>query len=255
MKKIAFRLSRHLMALYLLLFTLPSHAQTTLVAVAANFSKPIADIADAFEKATGHTAKLSLGSSGKFVSQIENGAPFEVFLSADESAPQRLEKNGYAVADSHYTYAIGRLVLWSATQGFVDNTGLVLTQGQFAHIAIADPKLAPYGAAAVDYLQRHQQLNAIEPRIVMGENIAQTYQLVASGNAELGFVALSQVIDEGRIQRGSGLIIPPEQYNTIKQNLVLLTLGKDNPAAQALVSYMKTPAAQAIIRQYGYDLP
>ena len=230
-------------------------ADATIVAVASNFTKPMTEIAAAFEKATGHTAKLSFGSTGKFVTQIENGAPFEVFFSADETGPSKLEKDGYAVNGSKHIYALGKLVLWSATPGLVDEHTKVLSTGNFKHLAIADPKLAPYGAAAVDYLDKQQLLEKLQAVLVLGENITQTHQFISSGNAELGFVALSQVIENGEIGTGSGWIIPSEQHKPIKQAVVLLNLGKDNPAALALVDFLKSDSAKAIIKQYGYQLP
>ena len=240
-----------------LLFSLVSCsllADATIVAVASNFTKPMNDIAAAFEKSTGHSAKLSFGSSGKFVSQIENGAPFEVFLSADESAPAKLEKDGFAVSGSRFTYALGKLVLWSAQPGLVDAQGQVLSTGSFKHLAIADPKLAPYGAAAIDYLKRVNLIEKLQPLLVFGENITQTQQFISTGNAELGFVALSQVIENGKISSGSGWIVPSEQYSTIRQGALLLQAGAENPAATALLKFLKSPEALTIIRKYGYDL-
>ena len=239
----------------LLAISFSSYAATTLVAVAANFSKPMSEIAVEFEKATGHSAKLSLGSSGKFVSQIENGGPFEVLLSADETGPQKLTQEGYAVLNSQFTYALGKLVLWSATPGYVDDQGTVLSTGNFKHIAVADPKLAPYGAAAMEVLKNKGLQTKLQPIMVMGENIAQTYQFVSTGNAELGFIALSQVIDNGKINKGSAWMIPNTDYSPIKQGAVLLKLGANNPAALALLDYLKSAPALAIIEKYGYDLP
>ncbi len=236
------------------LFSACATADATIVAVAANFTKPMTEIAEVFAKATGHSAKLAFGSSAKFVSQIENGAPFEVFLSADESAPAKLDSDGYAVAGTRFTYALGKLVLWSAQPGLVDAQGQVLTTGSFKHLAVADPKLAPYGAAAIDFLKRKQLLEKIQPLLVLGENITQTHQFVSTGNAELGFVALSQVIENGKIGSGSGWIIPSSEYSSIKQGAVLLQAGAENPAAVALVKFLKSTEALAIIRKYGYDL-
>ncbi len=238
----------------LLTVSVISKADTTLVAVAANFTKPMTDIAEAFEKTTGHSAKLSFGSSGKFVAQIENGAPFEVFLSADDKAPAKLEQSGFAVANSHFTYAIGKLVLWSATANLVDAQGEILSKGGFKHIALADPKLAPYGAAALEVLKNKNLLNKLQPLFVQGENIAQTYQFVSTGNAELGFVALSQVIDNGKISSGSAWQIPENLYTPLHQEAVLLKKGEDNPAASALMQFLKSPEAKAIISKYGYSL-
>jgi molybdate transport system substrate-binding protein len=243
------------MVLALLLVGHPSWAATTLVAVAANFSKPMTEIAAEFVKATGHSAKLSFGSTGKFVSQLEHGGPFEVLLSADEKAPKRLVESGLALSNSQFTYAIGRLVLWSAKPGYVDDQGKILTVGGFKHIALADPKLAPYGVAAVEVLKKLGLFDKLQPLFVQGENIAQTFQFVSTSNAELGFIALSQVIENGKIAKGSGWIIPREDYSPIRQDAVLMKKGTENPAATALLDYLKSAPALAIIEKFGYDLP
>ena len=236
-------------------FSLNSQAATVLVAVASNFTKPMTEIAEAFEKATGHSANLAFGSSGKFVSQLENGGPFEVFLSADTSHPAELEKSGFAVSGSQFTYAVGKLVLWSATPGLVDDQGQVLSKGGFKHLALADPKLAPYGAAAMEVMKNLNVLDKLQPLFVLGENIAQTYQFISTGNAELGFIALSQVIGkDGKITEGSGWIVPSILHSPIFQDAILLKKGAENPAAPALLKFLKSPEAQAIIRKYGYDL-
>jgi molybdate transport system substrate-binding protein len=227
-------------------------AATTLVAVAANFSKPMSEIAAEFEKATGHIATLSFGSSGKFVSQLENGAPFDALLSADEAGPIKLEQDGFAVAGSRFTYALGKLVLWSATPGYVDDQGKVLISGSFKHLALADPKLAPYGAAGLEVLKGLNVQDTLQPLLVQGENIAQTYQFISTGNAELGFVALSQVYENGKVATGSGWIIPADRHTPIKQSAVLMINGAENPAAVALLSYLKSAPALAIIKKYGY---
>ncbi|MCX7098798.1 MAG: molybdate ABC transporter substrate-binding protein [Methylococcales bacterium] len=247
--------SRFCLSLLLLAFSTAPFAATTLVAVAANFSKPMTEIAAEFEKATGHSAKLSFGSSGKFVSQIENGGPFEVLLSADEKGPETLAQSGLAVKESQFTYALGRLVLWSAKPGYVDGEGKILTTGGFKHLALADPKLAPYGAASVALIKKMGLFEKLQPLFVQGENIAQTYQFVSTGNAELGFVALSQVIDNGKISSGSGWIIPSTEHAPIKQGAILLKKGAENPAATALMDYLKSAPAVTIIKKYGYDLP
>lgn len=230
------------------------HADTTLVAVSANFSKPMTEIAAAFEKNTGHSAKLSFGSSGKFVTQIENGAPFEVFLAADNESSAKLQLDGFAVPKSNFIYAIGKLVLWSAEPDFIDSQGQILAKGSFKHLALADPKRAPYGAAAAQVLKTKKLFAQLEPLFVQGENIAQTYQFVSTGNAELGFVALSQVIDTatGKITAGSAWLIPETLYAPLQQEAVLLNKGASNPAAIALLSFLKNEAALAIIRKYGY---
>lgn len=240
----------------LLSFGLSCRAATVLVAVASNFTKPMNEIADAFRNATGHKANLSFGSSGKFVAQIQNDAPFEVFLSADEKNPGKLIESGQGVAASRFTYAVGKLVLWSATPGLVDDQGKILSKGGFRHIALADPRLAPYGLAAEETLKRLGLLDALKPLFVLGDNISQTWQFVGSGNAELGFVALSQVIGEkGEIREGSGWTVPENLHSPIRQDAVLLKKGEPNPAAVALMKFLKSPAASAVIKKYGYDLP
>ncbi|AMK77928.1 MULTISPECIES: molybdate ABC transporter substrate-binding protein [Methylomonas] len=248
-------LNRIVLTLSLAALSAVVQAETTLVAVAANFTKPMTEIAEAFEKTTGHSAKLSFGSSGKFVAQFENGAPFEVFLSADDKSPLKLEQSGLAVAGTRFTYAIGKLVLWSITPGYVDEQGQILSKGGFKHLALADPKLAPYGAAAVEVLKNQGLLEKLQPLFVQGENIAQTHQFISTGNAELGFVALSQVIENGKIGSGSGWIVPKNLHGPILQDAVLLKTGAENPAAQALLEFLKSPPALAIIEKYGYALP
>ncbi|MGR8933550.1 MAG: molybdate ABC transporter substrate-binding protein [Gammaproteobacteria bacterium] len=238
----------------MLAFVPAAGAATVLVAVASNFAKPMSEIAEAFEKSTGHSANLAFGSSGKFMAQFENGAPFEVFLSADAEKPEKLQKTGLAVG-MRFTYALGKLVLWSAQPGFVDVQGEVLKHGDFAHLALADPKLAPYGVAAVETLQSLGLLDKLQGLFVFGENIAQTQQFTATGNAELGFVALSQVIADGKIASGSGWIVPADRYAPIRQDAVLLKTGERNPAARALLDFLQTPPALAIIEKYGYGLP
>lgn len=222
------------------------------VAVAANFTAPMQKIAAEFEKDTGHRAQLAFGSTGKFYAQIRNGAPFQVLLSADDETPTRLEKEGLAVSGTRFTYAIGTLVLWSARPGYVDGKGEVLKKGAFQHLALANPKLAPYGAAAVDVLNKLGLYAALEPKFVQGENIAQTFQFISTGNAELGFVALSQVMKDGKINDGSTWIVPADLHTPIRQDAVILSTGKDNPAALALMKYLKEAKARAIIKNYGY---
>ena len=224
------------------------------VAVAANFTAPMQQIAIEFHKDTGHTAQLSFGSTGKFYAQISSGAPFEVLLSADSETPARLVSEDKAVAASQFTYAIGKLVLWSAKPGVVDEKGSVLTNPGIAHIAYCNPKLAPYGAAAVEAMKSLGVLDAVQPKLVQGESIAQAFQFVASGNAEIGFVALSQVIKDDKIPEGSGWILPPNLYSPIRQDAVILARGRDRPAAKALIDYLKSDKSKAIIRSFGYGL-
>lgn len=238
----------------LLAFAAPVRADEVKVAVAANFTAPMQKIAAAFEKETGHKAIVSTGATGAFYAQIKNGAPFEVFLSADDETPAKLENEGLGAKGSRFTYAIGKLVLWSAKPGFVDDKGDVLKKGSFEHIAIANPKTAPYGAAAVELLKKLGLYDGLAPKIVQGENISQAQQFVATGNAELGFVALSQVWKDGALQSGSAWMIPKDQYTAIRQDAVVLSNGAGKPAAEALIKYLKGDAAKAVIRSFGYDL-
>ena len=237
-----------------LLAILSAHADEVQVAVAANFTAPMQQIVAGFEKETGHKAALSFGATGKFYAQIVNGAPFEVFLAADDETPARLEKEGHAIAGSRFTYAIGKLVLWSANPDLVDAKGDILKTGSFKHIALANPKTAPYGAAAVEAMTRLGVLARLEPLFVQGENISQTLQFISTGAAELGFVALSQVFKEGKVTGGSMWAVPASLYQPILQDAVLLAKGKDKAAAAALLSYLKGENARAIIRSYGYEL-
>lgn len=225
------------------------------IAVAANFTVPMQKIAAAFEQQTGHKASLAFGSTGKFHAQIRNGAPFHVLLAADDETPLRLEREGHVAPGSRFTYATGRLVLWSATPGLVDPQGEVLrNKGRFRRLAIADPKLAPYGAAAMQALDKLGLAQALAPRLVQGESIGQTFQFVATGNAELGFVALSQVMAEGRIGKGSAWLVPAQLHAPIRQDAALLAQGRDNPAAAALMDFLRSEPARAIIRAHGYEL-
>lgn len=225
------------------------------VAVASNFSAPMHAIAAEFARDTGHQARPSFGSSGKFYAQIRNGAPFQVLLSADDETPSRLEREGLTVPGSRFNYAIGTLALWSPQTGYVDAQGEVLRHGRFNKLAIASPKLAPYGVAAVEVLDHMGLRNALTAKWVQGENIAQTWQFVSTGNAELGFVALSQIMKEGKITAGSTWIVPSRLHSPILQDAVLLPSGKGNPAAEALMKYLKGDKARAIIKSYGYELP
>lgn len=228
----------------------PVMAEEVQVAVASNFTAPMKTIAADFEQQTKHKVLLSFGATGKFYAQIKNGAPFDVLLAADDVIPKKLEQEGAAVVGSRFTYAIGRLVLWSAKADFVDPN--VLQRGNFQHIALASPKLAPYGAAAIDVLTHLGLVKPLQAKFVQGENISQAFQFVSSGNAELGFVALSQVYLNGNLKSGSAWIIPDKYYSPIRQDAVLLTSAKDKAAAQAFMSYLKTPKAKAVMATYGY---
>jgi molybdate transport system substrate-binding protein len=229
-------------------------ADEVVVAVAANFTAPMKEIAATFERKTGHKVTTSFGSTGNLYAQIRNGAPFEAFLAADDKTPKKLQKEGMALAGSGFTYAIGQLVLWSPKPGLVDEKGAVLKQGQFQKLAIANPKLAPYGEAAVQTLHALGLEHRLRPKLVIGENIAQTYQFVASGNAELGFVALSQVMHDGKIAKGSAWVVPAKLHRPIRQDAVILTKGKRDPAVIQLMEFLKGEEARAIIRAFGYGI-
>ena len=238
-----------------LLLATSAQAAEVKVAVAANFAQPMKEIAAEFEKETGHKVALTQGATGKFYAQISNGAPFELFLSADDETASRLVKEGKAVSHSRFTYAIGRLMLWSPDDRLVDQGGSVLKSDRFKFIAIANAKVAPYGRAAVQTMQKLGVLMAIEPRVVQGESITQTHQFVTSGNAQLGFVALSQVWEGGRLKSGSGWIVPDTMHEELRQDALLLNPGKDSAAAGALLAYLKSDKAKKIIDRYGYKLP
>lgn len=223
------------------------------VAVAANFTAPMQRLAADFERDTGHKARLSFGATGKFYAQISHGAPFEVFLSADDETPARLENEGQAVKGSRFTYAIGRLVLWSPQPNRVDAQGAVLEKGDFNRMAIANPKTAPYGAAAIETLTQLGLLTRLQGRFVQGENIAQTHQFVSTGNAELGFIALSQVFKDGQLTGGAAWIVPAKLHSPIRQDAVLLSKGRGNPAAEALMQYLRSDKAKVTLRAFGYE--
>jgi molybdate transport system substrate-binding protein len=231
-------------------FAGPAAAADTQVAVAANFTEPAREIAAAFAKATGHNAILSFGSSGAFYTQMSHGAPFEVFLSADADRPKRAEQDGLGVPGSRFTYAIGRLILYSSKPGVIDGAGAILKRGGFEKVAIADPTAAPYGVAAVQVLKKLGVYEALAPKIVQGSSITQAYQFVATGAAQIGFVAQSQVIAE---PGGSRWLVPANLHAPIDQQAILLWTGQKNPAALAFVKFLKTPQAIAIIKRYGYE--
>ncbi len=237
----------------LALLAVTGHADEISIAVAANFTAPMKLIAAEFEKDSGHKVLTSFGSTGKFYAQIKNGAPFEILLAADDETPTKLAKEGAAVAGSQFTYAIGKLVLWSAKPGLVDSAGAVLKKNAFEHLALADPKLAPYGAAGVETLKALGAYEAIAPKIVTAENITQTYQFISSGNAELGFEALSQVLKDGKIE-GSSWLVPARLYSAIRQDGVVLEKGKGVAAVDALMKFLKGDKARAIIKSFGYEL-
>ncbi len=230
----------------------PAAAATVQIAVASNFMEPAKEIAAAFSAKTGHQTNLSFGPTGQIYVQISHGAPFEVFLSADKERPQQAEKDGFLVNGTRFTYAVGRLVLYSTRPGFVDANGKVLARGDLEHLAIADPAIAPYGLAAVESLGKLGLYDRLKPKIVQGSSIAQTFQFVQTGAAEVGFVALSQVINR---PDGSRWIVPAKLHSPIDQQAVLLKTGANNPAAKAFMAFLKSANARAIIRRYGYETP
>jgi molybdate transport system substrate-binding protein len=247
---------RWVLACIAALFFAAAHAETAHIAVAANFAAPAKALAQIFNQTTGHTAQLSVGATSAFTAQIENGAPFDVLLAADDKSPAKLEAEGLTVPGARLTYAIGRLALWSAQPNLVDAQGKVLGGGRFDKLAIANPKLAPYGAAALQTLEKLGLAQQLQPKLVMGESIGQTYQFVASGNAALGFVALAQVMDGGKpVAGGSVWIVPGNLHAPIVQDAALLQHGADNPAARAWMALLASPAAQDVMRGYGYAAP
>jgi molybdate transport system substrate-binding protein len=219
------------------------------IAVASNFTGAMSELAARFEENTGHEVKLSTGSTGKHYAQIINGAPFDLFFAADVHRPELLEAENHAVTGTRFTYAVGKLVLWSPDPGFVDAQGAVLRKGEYRFLAIANPRLAPYGRAAREVLDRLGLWEALGTRIVRGENIAQAYQFVSSGNAELGFIASSQVSDS---EHGSSWDVPREMYTSIRQQAVLL---KDTGAGRAFIGFVRSEEALRIIGNYGYFRP
>jgi molybdate transport system substrate-binding protein len=240
-----------------LLFVALGHTATwaaeAQVAVAANFAEPIKAIAAVLEKTTGHQLKISTGASGAIYTQIKNGAPFDVFLSADTERPALLEKEGLAQPGSRFTYAVGKLVLWSVQAGRVDAQGTVLRATDLGKVAIANPKTAPYGAAAVQTMNALGLSTALQPKLVQGESIGQTFNFVKTGNADVGFVALSQVLHGGRLKEGSMWLVPQVHYEPIRQDAVLLQRGVNNEAALALMKLLQSPNIQDLIRSYGYS--
>ncbi len=233
----------------------PALAGQTLVAVAANFALTAEKLARLFQQRTGHQVRLSIGSTGQLYAQIVQGAPFQVFLAADKARPRRLEAQGLTVAGSRFTYAQGRLVLWSPRPGLVDARGKVLRRGAFKHLALADPSTAPYGEAAREVLVKMGLWRRLGPRLVRGHSVSQTYQFVASGAAELGFIALSQVSGPAAKAGGSRWLPPQTWYRPLDQQAVLLARGRKNPAAVAFWRFLRGPVARRVIRSFGYRIP
>ena len=226
-------------------------------AIAANFTGTMKQLKPLFEHESGHRLITSFASSGTLFAQIHNGAPFDIFLSADEQRPQQLINDGIAVADSSFIYATGLLVLWSNQAELVDPQGSILSNGHWPdkgihHIALANPKTAPYGRAALQTLETMQLLDAIRPYRVTGQNIAQTFQFVASGNAQLGFIAQAQLLALPESERGSYWRVPKKMHSPIQQMAVMLNRGRENSAAEAFLTFLQSPQAQSIIRARGY---
>ena len=232
----------------------PVRAETALISVASNFSGAFEELEQVFEMESGHLIETVFGSSGRFFAQINNGAPFHAFLSADQEKPDALQKAGLVVEESRFTYALGKLVLWSSQSNLVDSSGQVLKQNNFRRLAIANPRLAPYGIAAMEVLENLDLASGIQGKIIQGENIAQTYQFVSTGNVELGLVAFSQVYRQDRIVSGSSWIIPADLYNPVRQDAVLLRRGANNQAAIAFLKFIRSEAGRAIIESFGYQV-
>lgn len=247
-------MKKYLFACLGLLISSAALADDVQVAVAANFTAPMKAIAEQFAKDTGHHVVAAYGATGQLYAQINNGAPFEVFLSADDTTPKKLEDAGKGVAGSRFTYATGTLVLWSPKANYIDAKGEVLSKGQFKHLAIANPQTAPYGLAATQTLEKLGLSEQVTNKLVVGQSISQTLQFVSTGNAELGFVALSQVSLNGKLTEGSAWTVPESYYQPIKQDALLLDKGATKPAAKALIEYLKGPQAAKVIKAYGYRI-
>ena len=247
-------LARGLFALSFAAFALSARADEIQVAVAANFAGAAQKIAADFEHDTGHAVKLSFGATGKFYAQIVAGAPFDVLLAADQATPGKLVAEGKAVPATLHTYAIGRLVLWSADPGVVDGKGDVLKSDKWKHLSVADAKLAPYGQAAKETLAALKLTDAVKSRLVTGENIGQALQFVQTGNAELGFVALGQVQPpDGSRVPGSMWLVPDNLYAPIRQDAVVIAATKASKAATEFVDYLAGDKARVVIKAYGYS--
>jgi len=255
-KKDTMRLSCLTVLLALSVFSAPAQAEEARAAVASNFLTTFRILVSGFAQKTNHQIVIISGSSGKLYAQIQHGAPFDLFFSADQHRPELLEKEGTAIKGSRFPYAVGQLTLWSPEANFIhSDVKNTLTHQSFAHLAIANPKTAPYGRAAEQTLRSLGLWERIKPRLVYGENIAQTFQFVSSHNAELGFVAHSQVLSSNVQQLGSRWDVPPTLHDPVIQEAVLLNRGATNAAARAFLEYMNTPSAHAIIRQHGYGIP
>ncbi len=229
-----------------------SKAETVHIGVAANFAKPMSEITTHFEKRYGHQILISIASSGKLFAQIHQGAPFDILLSADMEIPSKLAGKGLALSNSQFTYATGRLILWSSTLDILNEAASPLRTLSYNKLAIANPKLAPFGQAAIEVLDKLNMTSEVQTKLVFGDNISQTFQFVSSGNADIGFVALSQVWNDGEITSGAGWLVPQALYSPIRQDAVLLERGQNNPAAIEFLAFLKSNEVQKIIERYGY---
>lgn len=248
---------RGLAAAVLLLnfFSTPVCAAEINAAVASNFAAPMERIVTLFKKETGHTVKVSLAASGKLYAQIKKGEQFDLLLSADEEIPKRLMQEGLADGSTRFVYATGRLVLWSAQSGVVDDKGTVLNKGNFDKLAYANPLLSPYGLAAKETLTKLTMWNAMQKKLKKPDDVTQAYQLAATENVDLAFIALSQVMRDGKIASGSWWLVPPELHSPIRQSAVLLSGAKEQAAAKALLAFLKNDKAKTVMRGFGYELP
>lgn len=244
-----------LVASLLALTPLAALADEIKVAVAANFIKAMETLSQNFEKQTGNTVKLTSGATGKFYTQIKNGAPYDIFFAADVKTPAKLEAEGAIKTNSRFTYAQGRLSMWIPNAPEQTDAVDYLKQGQFKHLAIANPKGAPYGAAAEQVLAKLDLLDALKPKIVMGENIGQTYQFVATGNAEVGFIPHSYTVDPKHVNKGSYWLVPQSYYTPLDQAVVILKSAENNATAQAFIDYIRSPEGKKIIEANGYTIP
>lgn len=246
------RLARLCVPLLLAALAPGAAAETVRVAVAANFADALERLRPAFERDSGHELRASSASTGTLYAQIRRGAPFDVFLAADRERPERLVDEGFADPSSAFVYARGRLVLWSADGALVDGTPAVLHRATFRHLAVANPKTAPYGAAALDVLRELGLADELAGRLVQGENVAQAWHFVASGNAELAFVALSQVLAQDPDERGSRWLVPESLHRPIEQVAVVLKDAAERPAVRAFAAFLRSPEARRVIAGLGY---
>jgi len=239
-----------------LLVTSQAIAETAKIAVAANFTKTIEEVGKAFEKESGHTVKFSFGPTGKLYAQIKNGAPFDAFFGADERRPKKTIEDGIGLADSYFVYAQGQIVLYSATLPVKEEPLAVLKAGDFNHLAMANPRTAPYGERAVAYLKDKGLYDSLQSKMVNGESIAHAFQYVVTQNAEIGFVAMSQVVDPQSpvYQKGQYWVVPQADYKPINQGAVITKRGENNAAVQAFMKFIKTPKAIEIIKKFGYNV-